>query len=76
MAKSDTLHMRIDPELKQKLREEARRRHVDTSALVSIVMTQWLAKHGGKPIASTDVTDIDIDVRPTPDNASDGDDEG
>jgi antitoxin component of RelBE/YafQ-DinJ toxin-antitoxin module len=50
MAKSDYLHMRIDPELKAEIRNEAKRRHIDASALVSLVMTEWLEKNRKKSV--------------------------
>lgn len=58
MAKSDTLHMRIDPELKTSLRREARRRSIDVSALVSLVMSEWLARNGRKRV---DLSEVDVD---------------
>lgn len=44
MAKSDYLHMRVDPELKAKLQAAARRRHIDTSALVSLVLAEFVSR--------------------------------
>lgn len=59
MAKSDYLHMRIDPELKKEIRDEAKRRHIDASALVSLVMTEWLERNRAK---RTDASVIDTPV--------------
>lgn len=56
MPKSDYLHMRIDPDLKSEIKAEAARRHIDTSALVSLVMTEWLERNRR---GSVDVSVID-----------------
>lgn len=52
MAKSSYLHMRIDPELKQEIKDEAKRRHIDSSALVSLVVTEWLERNRRKSVGA------------------------
>lgn len=61
MPKSDYLHMRIDPELKAEIRSEARRRHIDASALVALVMTEWLERNRKAPVTAST---IDADEPP------------
>jgi hypothetical protein len=76
MAKSDYLHMRVDPELKQALIAEAKRRFIDTSALVSLILASWLESNARKridPLARSSSTDPAVDaseVRPESDNDS------
>lgn len=50
--KSEHLHMRVAPELKERLTNEAKRMHVDVSALVSMVLSDWLEKRQPPPQAS------------------------
>lgn len=66
MAKSDYIHMRCDPELKAEIRREAKRRHIDSSALVSLVMAEWLERNRRKSV--DDLSEAAIDsVEPNAD---------
>lgn len=60
MGKSDQLHMRIAPDLKAEIVAEADRRHIDVSALVSLVLTSWLSRNREKP---DDLAEIDVPPR-------------
>lgn len=50
MPKSEYMHMRVDPALKAMIREEAKKRHVDSSALVSLILSEWLARNAKQRI--------------------------
>lgn len=63
MAKSEYLHMRIDEDLKAAIRREARRRHIDASALVSLVLGEWIARNGKKPV---ELSSVDPDGNQNP----------
>lgn len=47
--KSAYLHMRVHPSLRDRLHAEARARLIDTSALVSLVLGEWLEKNARVP---------------------------
>ncbi len=44
MAKSAYLHMRVTPELKDAVHAAAKARFIDVSALVSLVLADWLER--------------------------------
>lgn len=40
--KSAHVHMRMTPALKESLEQQAKRMHIDLSALISMVLSEWL----------------------------------
>jgi hypothetical protein len=48
-AKTARLHQRIKMELKNKLRREAHRRHLDETSIVTIALAEYFEKHGDPP---------------------------
>lgn len=47
--KAAHLHMRLEQDLKDRISREARRMNIDVSALVSLVLSDWLEKREPPP---------------------------
>lgn len=63
MSKSDSIHMRIAPELKERLSKAARARFIDVSALVTLILGSWLEANDRRPIDAV-APQSDPDVSP------------
>lgn len=50
--------MRVTPTFKSRLKTEADRRNIDMTALVSLVMSKWLERHGARPLARTSLDEL------------------
>ena len=50
--------MRVTQTFKSRLKVEADRRNIDMTALVSLVMSKWLERHGARPLAKTSLEEL------------------
>lgn len=51
--KSSRLSQRIDPGLKAQIADEAERRHLDETAIVTIALTEYFERQRAQPAAPT-----------------------
>lgn len=66
--KSAYLHMRVHPSLRDRIQAEARARLIDTSALVSLVLGEWLDANARAPRRLVNGSEP-VDVRPPEETA-------